>query len=74
VEINEPNSWRRFKQQSETRIDKVLTRNKKPKHIDIRAGLSGGATGAVAPGPPLRGGPRDDIYLFDIKYSLEKSS
>ena len=29
-----------------------------------RAGLGGGATGAIAPGPPLQGGPRDDIYLF----------
>ena len=31
-----------------------------------------GATGAVAPGPPLEGGPRDKIYLFQIKYSIEK--
>jgi len=23
-----------------------------------------GATGAIAPGPPLQGGPCDDIYLF----------
>ena len=36
--------------------------------------IKGGATGAVAPGPPLHGGPRDDIYFSDIKYSLEKSS
>jgi len=34
----------------------------------------GGATGAIAPGPPLQGGPRDDIYLFSIKYSFEKLS
>jgi len=32
--------------------------------VGIRAGLRGGATGAIAPGPPLQGGPRDDIYLF----------
>jgi len=28
--------------------------------------------GAIAPSPPLQGGPRDDIYLFKIKYSFEK--
>ena len=39
-----------------------------------RAGLRGGATGAIAPGPPLQGGPRDEIYLFQIKYSFEKFS
>ena len=26
--------------------------------------IKGGATGAIAPGPPLQGVPRDDIYLF----------
>jgi len=30
------------------------------------------ATGAIAPGLPLQGPPRDDIYLFQIKYSFEK--
>jgi len=39
--------------------------------IHSRAGLRG-ATGAIAPGPPLQGGPRDEIYLFQIKYSFEK--
>jgi len=32
----------------------------------------GGATGAIAPGRPLQGDPRDEIYLFQIKYSFEK--
>ena len=27
---------------------------------------------AIAPDPPLEGGPRDEIYLFQIKYSFEK--
>jgi len=31
----------------------------------------GGETGAIA---PLQGGPRDEIYLFQIKYSFEKFS
>jgi len=35
------------------------------------AGLRG-ATGAIAPGPPLQWGPRDEIYLFQIKYWFEK--
>jgi len=39
-----------------------------------RAGLRGGAMGAIAPDPPLQGGPRDDTYLFQIKYSFEKLS
>ena len=39
--------------------------------IVIRSGLSG-ATGAIAPAPPLQAGPRDEIYLFQIKYSYEK--
>ena len=39
-----------------------------------RAGLRGGATGAIAPGPPLQGGPRDEMYLFQIKYSFVKFS
>ena len=34
--------------------------------------FEGGATGAIAPGPPLQGGPRDEVYLFQIKYSYEK--
>ena len=37
-----------------------------------RAGLRGGATGEIAPGLPLPGVPRDEIYLFQIKYSFEK--
>jgi len=31
-----------------------------------------GATGAIASVPPLQGGPRDEIYLFKIKYLFEK--
>jgi len=31
-----------------------------------------GETGTIAPGPPRQGGPRDEIYLFQIKYSFEK--
>jgi len=30
----------------------------------------GGCTGTIAPGLPLQGVPRDDIYLFQIKYSF----
>jgi len=41
--------------------------------LQHRAGLRG-ATGAIAPGPPLKGGPRDDIYLFYMKHSFEKLS
>jgi len=38
----------------------------------IRAGLRGG-NGGNCPGPPAgRGPPRDEIYLFQIKYSFEK--
>jgi len=33
--------------------------------------IKGGVTAAIAPGPPLEGGPRDEIYLFQIKYSFE---
>ena len=33
----------------------------------------GGATEAIAPGPPLQRGPRDEIYLFQIKYSCLKN-
>ena len=29
-----------------------------------RGRIKGGATGAIAPGPPLQGVPRDDKYLF----------
>ena len=36
--------------------------------------IKGGATGAIAPGPPLQGAPRDEIYFFQIKYSFEKFS
>ena len=44
-------------------------------HITDRQGrIKVGATGAIALGPPLQGGPRDDIYLFWIKYSFEKWS
>jgi len=36
-----------------------------------RAGLRGGT---IAPGPRFKGAPRDEIYLFQIKYSFEKFS
>ena len=35
--------------------------------------IKGGATGAIAPGPPLQRGHRDEIYLFQIKYSCLKN-
>ena len=41
--------------------------------LSVRARLRG-ATGAIVPGSLLQGGPRDDIYLFWIKYSFEKLS
>ena len=41
--------------------------------VVARAGLRGG-NGAIPPGPPLQGGPRDVICFFLIKYSFEKSS
>jgi len=34
--------------------------------------IKGGATGAIAPGRPLLGAPRDEIDLLQIKYSIEK--
>jgi len=43
-----------------------------PNHPQGRT--KGGATGAIAPGPPLKGGPRDEIYLFQINYLFEKFS
>jgi len=33
-----------------------------------------GMTGAIAPGPPLQGAPRNVTYLFQIKYSFQKLS
>ena len=45
-----------------------------PMILLCRAGLRGGATGAIAPGPRCKGAPRDEIYLFQIKYSVEKFS
>jgi len=33
-------------------------------YLDGRAGLRGRGNGAMAPGPPLKGGSRDDKYLF----------
>jgi len=36
-----------------------------------RAGLRW-EMGEIAPGPPLQGGPRDEIYLLQIKYSFKK--
>jgi len=34
--------------------------------------VKGRATGAIAQGSPLQEGPRDEIYLLQIKYSFEK--
>ena len=34
--------------------------------------IKGGATRAIAPRPRWKGAPRDEIYLFQIKYSFEK--
>jgi len=38
----------------------------------VRAGLRGGATGAISPAPRRKRAPRDEIYLFQTKYSFEK--
>jgi len=48
-----------------------------PKELVVRGPTQGrikggGAMGAIAPGPPLEGDPRGEIYLFQIKYSFEK--
>ena len=37
-----------------------------------RVGLRGGGQRGNCPGPPAGRGPRDEIYLFQIKYSFEK--
>jgi len=37
-----------------------------------RAGLSGGAPGAIAQSHRWKAAPRDEIYLFQIKYSFER--
>jgi len=34
--------------------------------------IKGGGNGGNCPGTPLQGVPRDEIYLFQIKYSFEK--
>ena len=34
--------------------------------------IKGEATGAIAPDPRWKGAPRDEIYLFQIKYPFEK--
>jgi len=31
---------------------------------DAQGRIKEGATGAIAPGPLLQGGPRDELYLF----------
>ena len=38
----------------------------------VRAGLRVGATGQLLRAPRCKGAPRDEIYLFQIKYSFEK--
>ena len=35
--------------------------------------IKGGGNGAIAPGPPLQRGPRDEIYMIQIKYSCLKN-
>ena len=37
-----------------------------------RAGLRGGQRGQLPRAPRWKGAPRDEIYLFQIKYSFEK--
>jgi len=41
------------------------------RHLNIisRAGLRGGATGAITPAPPLQKVPRDEINVFQVKYT-----
>jgi len=39
-----------------------------------RAGLKGGQWGQLPRAPRFKGAPRDEIYLFQIKYSFEKFS
>ena len=39
-----------------------------------RAGLRGGQRGQLPRAPRCKGAPRDEIYLFQIKYSVEKFS
>ena len=49
--------------------------NKQERHIAFEGGpdLRGeGGNGGNCSGLPLQGAPRDEIYLFQIKYSFEK--
>ena len=39
-----------------------------------RAGLRGGQRGQLPRDPRWKGAPRDEIYLFQIKYSFQKFS
>ena len=39
-----------------------------------RAGLRGGQRGQLPRAPRWKGAPRDEVYLFQIKYSFEKFS
>jgi len=38
----------------------------------IQGRIKGGTTEAIAQGPRCKGAPRDEIYLFQIKYLFEK--
>ena len=38
-----------------------------PQETSRQGRIKWGATGVIAPGPPLHGGPRDEIYSFQIK-------
>jgi len=48
------------------------TNGVKPGEYWVQGRIKGGATGAISPGPPLQGGPRDEIYLLQINYPFEK--
>jgi len=49
---------------SEKIISDVMLKYQNWQHWYQQVRIKGEATGAIASGPPLQGGPRGDIYLF----------
>jgi len=54
-----------------TAVNQFL-RNTRVERIASRAGLRGGQRGQLPRAPRFKGAPRDEIYLFQIKYSFKK--
>jgi len=67
-------AWSHYRSRVRCWAANRLSHHPGPSGRAVMAGLKGGQYGQLSRTPRCKGAPRDEIYLFQIKYSFEKFS